>query len=125
MVGTFFRTFWTFSIGTAIGAFLFCVPQAFAGGAGSPQLPQEQKLANGMTTCVENVSSCTDMPRLTSAWETGMKGASVAVKNFLNMVWGLIKQQPIPTTPMAPAGMPPLPSYPMTSPTGTQPAKTP
>ena len=108
---------------------VFYGPSAFA--AGSPSAV-DQKLSNGLNQCIENISSCTNTQKLSEAWDQGMTEAQTSLQNFLNLLWSLIRQKPIPSTPTAPPGMPPLPSYPIvetmpapSSPTGTPQSKTP
>ena len=85
---------------------------AFAGG-GPGSLPEDQHVKSGVTPCIENIASCTDTTRMSQAWTEGMKEAQVSLDNLANYLWSLIRQQPSPTLPATPPGMPPMLGVPL------------
>ena len=70
--------------------------------------PMESHVATGVSGCIQNPQSCTNMGQLESAWKQGMSEATTATKNWVDLVKSLFLQQPMPA-PVNPTTVPGLP----------------
>ena len=77
---------------------------AFA--APPPALPGDQKLAEGMQTCIVTPETCTNTSELKSAFEKAMVFGKTALDNWLDWLYSLLQSSPLPVPPATPPGTP-------------------
>ena len=77
---------------------------AFA--APPPALPGDQKLAEGMQTCITNPESCTNTAELKQSFKNAMVLGKEALDHWLDWIYSLLQSSPLPVPAPTPQGMP-------------------